>query len=227
MLRRDASAGVDHVTYRDYEEQAEQKIQELHERLKSKTYRAQPLRRIYIPKEDGRQRPNQKSVHTESQRQTQAPSRITSCKRQWSSCSTPSMRRIQFYRGVRRVWKTWLGRRSRGKNLTWAVYQQLLRRHPLLRPRITQPWAGDVRAAAMAWGTGACPQEGDLSTRSRRVAPEEPTAVILHGGVCEGGGSTAPRCCSTLPYSAKPRRLACAAGVTRTNNWRYRKCGRV
>jgi RNA-directed DNA polymerase len=57
MLRRDASAGVDHVTYRDYEEQAEQKIQELHERLKSKTYRAQPLRRIYIPKEDGRQRP--------------------------------------------------------------------------------------------------------------------------------------------------------------------------
>ena len=57
MLRRDASAGVDQVTYRDYEKQAEQKIQELHERLKNKTYRALPLRRIYIPKEDGRQRP--------------------------------------------------------------------------------------------------------------------------------------------------------------------------
>jgi RNA-directed DNA polymerase len=57
MLRRDASAGVDQVTYRDYEKHAEQKIQELHERLKNKTYRAQPLRRIYIPKEDGRQRP--------------------------------------------------------------------------------------------------------------------------------------------------------------------------
>jgi RNA-directed DNA polymerase len=57
MLRRDASAGVDHVTYRDYEKQAEQNIQELHERLKNKTYRALPLRRIYIPKEDGRQRP--------------------------------------------------------------------------------------------------------------------------------------------------------------------------
>src|SRR5215469_12884710 len=49
-----ASAGVDHVTYRDYEEQAWQKVQELHERLKNKTYRALPLRRIYIPKEDGK-----------------------------------------------------------------------------------------------------------------------------------------------------------------------------
>src|SRR5215468_4458583 len=57
MLRRDASAGVDRVTYVDYEEQAEQKIQELHGRLKNKTYRAQPLRRIYIPKEDGKKRP--------------------------------------------------------------------------------------------------------------------------------------------------------------------------
>ena len=56
-LRRDASAGVDRVTYRDYEEQAQQKVQELHGRLKSKTYRALPLRRIYIPKEDGKKRP--------------------------------------------------------------------------------------------------------------------------------------------------------------------------
>src|SRR5215471_14961578 len=56
----------------------------------------------------------------------------------------------QFYRGVRRLWKTWLDRRSRGKNLTWAAYEQLLRRHPLVRPRITQPWAG---AASRTRGT--------------------------------------------------------------------------
>jgi retron-type reverse transcriptase len=56
-LRKDASAGVDRVTYEDYEEQAQQNILELHRRLKSKTYRAQPLRRVYIPKEDGKQRP--------------------------------------------------------------------------------------------------------------------------------------------------------------------------
>src|SRR5215475_63219 len=56
-LRKDASAGVDQVTYRDYKEQAWQKVQELYEKLKSKTYRALPLRRIYIPKEDGKKRP--------------------------------------------------------------------------------------------------------------------------------------------------------------------------
>jgi group II intron reverse transcriptase/maturase len=55
-LRKDASAGVDEVTYREYEKQLEGNIQTLWEKLKSKTYRAQPLRRIYIPKEDGKKR---------------------------------------------------------------------------------------------------------------------------------------------------------------------------
>jgi len=56
-LRKDASAGVDNVTYEEYEKQAIENIRKLHERLKRKTYRALPLRRIYIPKEDGRKRP--------------------------------------------------------------------------------------------------------------------------------------------------------------------------
>src|SRR5262245_7896461 len=56
-LRKDASAGVDRVTYEYCEERVQQNILDLHSRLKSKTYRAQPLRRIYIPKEDGKQRP--------------------------------------------------------------------------------------------------------------------------------------------------------------------------
>ena len=56
-LRKDAAAGVDGVTYAEYEEHLVENLGKLHEKLKSKTYRAQPLRRIYIPKEDGRQRP--------------------------------------------------------------------------------------------------------------------------------------------------------------------------
>jgi RNA-directed DNA polymerase len=56
-LRKDASAGVDGVTYREYEKQAVESIHKLHGRLKDGTYRAQPLRRIYIEKEDGRKRP--------------------------------------------------------------------------------------------------------------------------------------------------------------------------
>ncbi len=55
-LRKEASAGVDQVTYEDYAKQAVENIQGLWEKLKGKTYRAQPLRRIYIPKEDGKQR---------------------------------------------------------------------------------------------------------------------------------------------------------------------------
>jgi RNA-directed DNA polymerase len=56
-LRKDASAGVDGVTYQQYETNAEENIRQLHQRLKEGKYRAHPLRRVYIPKEDGRQRP--------------------------------------------------------------------------------------------------------------------------------------------------------------------------
>src|ERR1700741_1607120 len=56
-LRKDASAGIDGVTYEQYETNAEENIQQLHQRLKEGKYQAQPLRRVYIPKEDGKQRP--------------------------------------------------------------------------------------------------------------------------------------------------------------------------
>ncbi len=56
-LRKAASAGVDGVTYEEYEANAGRNIRQLHQRLKDGTYQAQPLRRIYIPKEDGKQRP--------------------------------------------------------------------------------------------------------------------------------------------------------------------------
>jgi RNA-directed DNA polymerase len=56
-LRKKASAGVDGVTYQMYEKDAARNIQQLHERLKEGKYRAQPLRRVYIPKENGKERP--------------------------------------------------------------------------------------------------------------------------------------------------------------------------
>src|SRR6266850_2513691 len=56
-LRKKASAGVDGVTYGMYERDAAGNIQALHERLKNGKYQAQPLRRVYIRKEDGKQRP--------------------------------------------------------------------------------------------------------------------------------------------------------------------------
>jgi RNA-directed DNA polymerase len=56
-LRKDASAGVDGVTYREYERDVWRNIPALHDRLVSHQYRAWPLRRVYIPKENGKERP--------------------------------------------------------------------------------------------------------------------------------------------------------------------------
>jgi RNA-directed DNA polymerase len=50
----------------------------------------------------------------------------------------------KFYRGVRRAWRKWLNRRTRGRSLPWDVYNKLLEAYPLQRPYIAQPWAGAV-----------------------------------------------------------------------------------
>lgn len=52
-----ASAGVDGVTMAEYENDLPRKLAELADRVHAGTYRAQPSRRVWIPKADGRQRP--------------------------------------------------------------------------------------------------------------------------------------------------------------------------
>src|SRR5213594_16233 len=56
-LKKEAAPGVDGETWRHYGEQLEANLQDLSERLKRGAYRAKPVRRVYIPKADGRQRP--------------------------------------------------------------------------------------------------------------------------------------------------------------------------
>ena len=56
-VKREAAAGVDGETWRHYGEDLEAKLRDLSERLKRGAYRAKPVRRVYIPKADGRQRP--------------------------------------------------------------------------------------------------------------------------------------------------------------------------
>jgi len=56
-LQRGAAPGVDRVTWQQYEQGLEARIQDLHGRVHRGAYRAQPSRRVYIPKADGRQRP--------------------------------------------------------------------------------------------------------------------------------------------------------------------------
>jgi group II intron reverse transcriptase/maturase len=56
-LKRKAAPGVDGVTWRQYEEGLEERLAGLKDRIHRGAYRAQPSRRIYIPKADGRRRP--------------------------------------------------------------------------------------------------------------------------------------------------------------------------
>jgi RNA-directed DNA polymerase len=56
-LNKNAASGVDGVTAEAYEENLEANIQALAKRLKQKRYRARLVRRCYIPKENGKERP--------------------------------------------------------------------------------------------------------------------------------------------------------------------------
>ena len=56
-LKRNAAPGVDGVRWAEYGEKLEQNINDLHGRIHRGAYHAQPSRRTYIPKSDGKQRP--------------------------------------------------------------------------------------------------------------------------------------------------------------------------
>lgn len=56
-LKRQAAPGVDGLTWKDYEADGEDKLHDLHARVHSGAYRALPVRRRFIPKPGGKQRP--------------------------------------------------------------------------------------------------------------------------------------------------------------------------
>lgn len=54
---RQASPGIDRVTWAEYGENLETRLTDLHNRIHRGSYRAKPSKRTWIPKADGRQRP--------------------------------------------------------------------------------------------------------------------------------------------------------------------------
>jgi RNA-directed DNA polymerase len=56
-LRKQAAPGVDGMTWEEYGRGLEARLADLHGRVHRGAYRAQPSRRVWIPKADGRQRP--------------------------------------------------------------------------------------------------------------------------------------------------------------------------
>lgn len=55
--RKDGATGIDGITAADYAESLEANLLDVLDRIKSGRYRAPPVRRTYIPKADGSQRP--------------------------------------------------------------------------------------------------------------------------------------------------------------------------
>jgi retron-type reverse transcriptase len=56
-INRDATPGIDGVTWEHYGVNLQRNLEDLHARVHRGAYRAKPSRRAYIPKSDGRQRP--------------------------------------------------------------------------------------------------------------------------------------------------------------------------
>jgi group II intron reverse transcriptase/maturase len=56
-LNKNAASGIDRVSAREYEEHLDEHLRDLVERLKQKRYRAKLIRRVYIPKDNGKLRP--------------------------------------------------------------------------------------------------------------------------------------------------------------------------
>jgi RNA-directed DNA polymerase len=56
-LKRNAAPGIDEVTWHSYGEMLEENLKDLSTRLQRGSYKARPVKRIYIPKPDGRERP--------------------------------------------------------------------------------------------------------------------------------------------------------------------------
>ena len=56
-LKRQSAPGIDGVTWYEYEQGLEERLVDLHGRVHRGSYRAQPSKRTWIPKPDGKQRP--------------------------------------------------------------------------------------------------------------------------------------------------------------------------
>jgi RNA-directed DNA polymerase len=56
-IRKDAAVGVDDITKDQYGQELQKNLRDLHERMVAKKYRHQPIRRVHIPKDNGKTRP--------------------------------------------------------------------------------------------------------------------------------------------------------------------------
>jgi len=56
-IRKDAASGIDGETWKEFGEHLDERLHDLEDRVHRGSYHPQPVRRVYIPKADGKQRP--------------------------------------------------------------------------------------------------------------------------------------------------------------------------
>jgi hypothetical protein len=198
-LKKEAAPGVDGETWQHYGEQLEGNLQDLADRLKRGAYRAKPVRRVYIPKADGRQRPlgvtaledkivqraavavlNDRLVGVQVERDDDRAGAVRRRKR----AGLPPARR-QPERGVQQLR---LGRRERGGELAQHLrvgVQRLARLAPVLVRQCGPPVSHTVklpvgrydRAASIAASTAAV-SVGEASDTTTGRAPAFPTRTV-------------------------------------------------
>ena len=111
-LKRQASPGVDGVRWQEYESGLEGRLVDLHSRVHRGTYRAQPSRRVYIPKADGRQRPLGIAALEDKIVQQAVVTILNRFTRSTSKASpTGFVRDAAPIRRWTRLWSDWSGRR--------------------------------------------------------------------------------------------------------------------
>ncbi len=63
QLNKKAAKGVDELSWHEYEKDLLGRVKDLHSRLQSGRYKAQPVERLWISKGDGQQRPIRVTAH--------------------------------------------------------------------------------------------------------------------------------------------------------------------
>ena len=233
-LKRDAAPGVDGMTWEQYEQNLEANLVDLHARVHRGAYRAQPSRRKYIPKPDGRQRP------LGSRRW-----RTRSSSGRWWKCSTRSTRRISWGSptgsgpGAASTMR-WTHSRSGSPD---AGELDRGRRHPSLfrhgEPRMADAVRGtpyrrpahDPPDPQMAEGRGdgrrgVESSEAGTPARCGDLADCWRTSTCITSSTCgRSNGASAMRPTATSSWCATPTTSSSASSTRPTPSGSWRNCG--
>jgi hypothetical protein len=119
-VKHDASAGIDGESWRGYGEDLEGNFRDLSERLRRGAYRARPVKRVYIPKADGRKRPIGVPALEDKIVQRAVVQVLNAV---WEQEFLG-----MFHMEICRRWLRVLRRRSHKHNLTWERMKRLIAR---------------------------------------------------------------------------------------------------